>query len=40
MGRGARQGAIGLMIDRDHLEIGFALEAAPTAKGRKGEKRS
>jgi hypothetical protein len=38
MGREARQGAIGLVIDRDYLEIGFPLE--PTAKsGRpKGKK--
>jgi hypothetical protein len=28
MGREARQGAIGLVIDRDYLEIGFPLEAA------------
>ncbi len=27
MGRDARQGAIGLVIDRDYLEIGFPLEA-------------
>jgi hypothetical protein len=26
MGREARQGAIGLVIDRDYLEIGFPLE--------------
>ena len=39
MGREARQGAIGLVIDRDYLEIGFPLE--PTAKSRppKGKKR-
>jgi hypothetical protein len=38
MGHEARQGAIGLVIDRDYLEIGFPLE--PTAKsGRpKGKK--
>jgi hypothetical protein len=27
LGRDARQGAIGLVIDRDYLEIGFPLEA-------------
>lgn len=26
MGREARQGAVGLVIDRDYLEIGFPLE--------------
>jgi hypothetical protein len=37
MGREARQGAIGLVIDRDYLEIGFPLEEppAPRLKGRK-----
>lgn len=39
MGREARQGAIGLVIDRDYLEIGLPLEAAPTPKGRTGKKR-
>jgi hypothetical protein len=29
MGREARQGAIGLVIDRDYLEIGFPLEPSP-----------
>ena len=29
MGREARQGAIGLVIDRDYLEIGFPLEEPP-----------
>lgn len=40
MGREARQGAIGLVIDSDYLEIGFPLEAA-TRPGRrtKGKKR-
>lgn len=41
MGREARQGAIGLVIDRDYLEIGFPLESAetpPRAKP-KGKKR-
>src|SRR5207237_4131561 len=28
MGREAKQGAIGLVIDRDYLEIGFPLEDA------------
>ncbi len=35
MGREARQGAIGLMIDRDYLEIGFPLETAPPTKKKK-----
>ncbi|MGE3820981.1 MAG: hypothetical protein AB7I30_16335 [Isosphaeraceae bacterium] len=39
MGREARQGAIGLVIDRDYLEIGFPLEVAPTPKGRTSKKR-
>jgi len=30
MGREARQGAIGLVIDRDYLEIGFPLEQTVT----------
>ena len=36
MGREARQGAIGLVIDRDYLEIGFPLEESPrrTPSGR------
>ena len=29
MGREARQGAIGLVIDGDYLEIGFPLEESP-----------
>lgn len=37
MGREARQGAIGLVIDRDYLEIGFPLET-PTPKRPKGKK--
>ena len=36
--REAKQGAIGLVIDRDHLEIGFPLEDTPP-KRRKGGKR-
>lgn len=39
MGREARQGAIGLVIDRDYLEIGFPLEQAPAPKRPKGKKR-
>jgi hypothetical protein len=39
MGREARQGAIGLVIDRDYLEIGFPLEQPPTAPRPKGKKR-
>jgi hypothetical protein len=30
MGREARQGAVGLVIDRDYLEITFPLESPPT----------
>jgi hypothetical protein len=37
MGRDARQGAIGLVIDDDYFEIGFPLEEAPTQP--KGKKR-
>ena len=39
MGREARQGAIGLVIDGDYLEIGFPLEEAPTPQRPKGKKR-
>ncbi len=39
MGREAKQGAIGLVIDRDYLEIGFPLEDTPPARQRKGRKR-
>ncbi len=39
MGREARQGAIGLVIDRDYLEIGFPLEEAPATKPTKSKKR-
>jgi hypothetical protein len=38
MGREARQGAIGLVIDRDYLEIGFPLEETlkpPRSRGKK-----
>ena len=38
MGREAKQGAIGLVIDRDYLEIGFPLEDTPLSR-RKGKKR-
>ena len=40
MGRDARQGAIGLVIDGDYLEIGFPLDAPPKPKRPKGNKRS
>lgn len=39
MGREGRQGAIGLVIDREYLEIGFPLES-PSPSRRKGRKRS
>jgi hypothetical protein len=39
MGREARQGAIGLVIDGDYLEIGFPLEETPKPKRPKGNKR-
>jgi hypothetical protein len=39
MGREARQGAIGLVIDDDYLEIGFPLEEAPKPHQPKGKKR-
>jgi hypothetical protein len=39
MGREARQGAIGLVIDGDYLEIGFPLEEVPTPQRPKGKKR-
>src|SRR5271157_6003683 len=32
MGRESRQGAIGLVIDRDYLEIGFSLEDTTTPR--------
>jgi hypothetical protein len=38
MGREAKQGAIGLVIDRDYLEIGFPLGETPQPR-RKGKKR-
>jgi hypothetical protein len=39
MGREARQGAIGLVIDRDYLEIGFPLEQTEPPTRPKGKKR-
>jgi hypothetical protein len=39
MGREARQGAIGLVIDRDYLEIGFPLEEPARARRPKSKKR-
>jgi hypothetical protein len=39
MGREARQGAVGLVIDDDYLEIGFPLEESPTLQKTKGKKR-
>lgn len=40
MGHEARQGAIGLVIDGDYLEIGFPLEeAAPRRRPKSGKRR-
>ena len=40
MGREARQGAVGLVIDRDYLEIGFPLEAStPPARPKRKKRR-
>jgi hypothetical protein len=39
MGREARQGAIGLVIDGDYLEVGFPWEEASTPRRPKGKKR-
>jgi hypothetical protein len=40
MGREARQGAVGLVIDRDYLEIGFPLEQpAPPARPARKKRR-
>jgi hypothetical protein len=39
MGREAKQGAIGLVIDRDYLEIGFPLDEPSTPKRPKPKKR-
>jgi hypothetical protein len=38
MGREARQGAIGLVIDRDYLEIGFPLKETTPPKRSRGKK--
>lgn len=41
MGREARQGAIGFVIDRDYLEIGFPLEpSSPPAQKKRRQKGS
>jgi hypothetical protein len=39
MGREAKQGAIGLVIDRDYLEIGFPLDEPERPKRPTGKKR-
>jgi hypothetical protein len=39
MGREARQGAIGLVIDSDYLEIGFPLAQTTIHSQSKGKKR-
>ena len=39
LGRGARQGAVGLVIDRDYLEIGFPLEKPPVRPGQRKKRR-
>jgi hypothetical protein len=39
MGREARQGAVGLVIDRDYLEIGFPLEQGPPPRSPKRKKK-
>jgi hypothetical protein len=39
MGREARQGAIGLVVNDDYLEIGFPLEEATAPKQRRSKKR-
>jgi hypothetical protein len=38
MGRGARQGAVGLVIDDEYLEIGFPLEDAQPPRQPKGRR--
>ena len=38
MGREARQGAIGLVINDDYFEIGFPLEEVPPSRQSKGKK--
>ena len=39
MGREARQGAVGLVIDDDYLEIGFPLDEPPAPRQPRGKKR-
>jgi hypothetical protein len=39
MGREARQGAIGLVIDRDYLEIGFPLEKPSPTRPKRPKRR-
>jgi hypothetical protein len=39
MGREARQGAVGLVIDRDYLEIRFPLEKPPSRRSRPKKQR-
>ena len=39
MGREARQGAIGLVIDRDYLEIGFPLDETKSSPGKPRKRR-
>jgi hypothetical protein len=39
MGREARQGAVGLVIDRNYLEIGFPLEEPPATKAKAKKQR-
>jgi hypothetical protein len=39
MGREAKQGAVGLVIDRDYLEIGFPLDAPPAQPGKRKKRR-
>jgi hypothetical protein len=39
MGREARQGAVGLVIDGDYLEIGFPLEKTPSPQQPKRKRR-
>jgi len=39
VGRDARQGAIGLVIDDEYFEIGFPLEDVAPSRKPKGKKR-
>jgi hypothetical protein len=39
MGREARQGAVGFVIDRDYLEIGFPLEEPPPSRPKPKKRR-